>query len=388
MSKQPGTSKNLNSDEFRRIMENMKFMKKAENSEDDSPYLPLDMGLFLTGRCNLRCKHCFEWNQDGFLTNGTAEYSNGELPIEMIRDCLDYTAPAKTRLYLWGGEPLLYSHFHQLTEYLKKDPRWTTICTNGLMIERNLDDILDISENLVLLISLDGFSDSNDAIRGIGTFDQVISNIKKMINLKKQGRYLGEISVCCVISDPMVGRLYEFAEFMEELEINTLYLSFPWYISPETADMMDEEVKRRFGDIIEMSDEKNASWHDFTFHISPEKIDSLKEDMQKISDRKWKIRVRFQPRVDPSEIDDFILGGVSTAQGRSKCLVPFNRIDILQNGEISACKLFKEFSIGNLHDESIKDIWEGDRMKEIRSRLKCGLMPACSKCVLLYLNGE
>ena len=72
MSKQPGTSKNLNSDEFRRIMENMKFMKKAEESEEDSPYLPLDMGLFLTGRCNLRCKHCFEWNQDGFLTNGTA----------------------------------------------------------------------------------------------------------------------------------------------------------------------------------------------------------------------------------------------------------------------------------------------------------------------------
>ena len=382
------TSKNLSSDEFRRIMDNLKYMKKAEKAEEDVPYLPLDMGLFLTGRCNLRCKHCFEWNADGFLTNGCSEYASGELPIEKIKECLEYTKPAKTRLYLWGGEPLVYSHFHELAGLLKQDPRWTTICTNGLLIEKHLEDLMDISDNLVLLISLDGFADSNDAIRGDGVFDRVISNIRMLLGLKNKGSFRGEISVCCVISDAMVGRLYEYCEYMEEVGINTFYLSFPWYISPETAKEMDAAVEKRFGDMIDVSDLSEASWHDFTFHISGDRLEELKADIHRITERKWGIRVRFQPEVSMDEIDDFVLGGARTAQGRTKCLVPFNRIDILQNGEVSACKLFKEFSVGNINDESIKDIWEGDRMKEMRSRMKCGLMPACSKCVLLYLNGE
>ena len=100
------------------------------------------------------------------------------------------------------------------------------------------------------------------------------------------------------------------------------------------------------------------------------------------------IRIRFQPALDPEEIDDFILGGRKTAQERSKCLAVFNRIDILENGEVSACKLFREFAVGNIHENTIQELWEGEKMAEIRSRMNCGLLPVCSKCVLLYLNGE
>jgi len=388
MSNQAGSIKKLNKAEFGRIMENMEFRKKAELHDADNPYLPLDMGLFLTGRCNLRCKHCFEWNDDGFLKNDSTGHAMREIPIEKLEECLEYTRPAKTRLYLWGGEPLVYSHFHELCELLKKDPRWTTICTNGLLVENHLEDILDISENLVLLISLDGIRECNDAIRGEGTFDRVVSNIRMMKELAREGKFKGEISVCCVISDDMVGRLYDYCEFMETLDINTLYLSFPWYISPETAQEMDAEFEKRFGDIIEIEDYSRASWHDFTFRVSDEKVAALKGDLQKIANKRWNIRVRLQPTLETEEIDDFIAGGSMTAQKRSKCLAPFNRMDILQDGEVSPCKLFREFRVGNIGDESIKDIWEGKRMAEMRKRLSCGLLPACSKCVLLYLNGE
>ena len=380
--------KSLKQKEFERIMENMAFRKKAEGLSDAKAYLPLDMGIALTGRCNLRCKHCFEWNENGFLTNSDRSCAERELSIDKIKECLDYTKSAKTRLYLWGGEPLMYSKFSELCKLLEEDPRWTTVCTNGLLIRNRLDDLLKISENLVLLISLDGFKEGNDAIRGKGTFDKVIDTIKMLKQLSRDGVYKGEISVCCVISDQMSDRLYEYCEFMEELEINTLFLSFPWYISPEVADRMDVEFEKRFGDLITVDDYAKASWHDFTFHISEDRIETVKEQMKKIADRKWKIRIRFQPEIKADEVDDFIRGGEKTAQERSKCLAINNRIDILQGGEVSSCKLFREFSVGNINNEPIRDIWEGERMKEMRNRLKCGLMPVCSKCVLLYLNGE
>lgn len=387
LSDQPVSSRKVNRSEFGRIMQNMKFRKKADSAEGAGPYLPLDMGLFLTGRCNLRCRHCFEWNEDGFLTNGSSLCANSELSVEKIAECLAYTRPAGTRLYLWGGEPLMYSRFHELCALLQQDPRWTTVCTNGLLVGDHLEDLTAISDHLVLLISLDGFRECNDAIRGRGTFDRVIGNIRMLRELSRRGEFRGEVSVCCVLSDAMTTRLYDYCEFMEELDINTLYLSFPWYISPDTARRMDAEFERRFGDLIRIEDVSRASWHDFTYHLSPDRAEALKKELRRIAGRRWRIRVRFQPALEPEEIDDFIRGGSLTAQGRTKCLAPFNRIDILQDGEVSACKLFREFSAGNLNRESLQSIWEGEKMAAIRSRLQCGLMPACSKCVLLYLNG-
>lgn len=394
MSKQPETTKSINREEFRRIMENMEYMKRARKSMGDtsresetSAYIPHEVGLFLTARCNLRCKHCFEWNEDGFLTNDLSGCSSMELPFEMIKDCFEYTKPAKSRIYLWGGEPLMYTRFSEFAGLLKEDKRWTTICTNGLLIEKYIEDILDISDNLVLLISLDGFEDVNDSIRGKGEFSRVINTIQMLRTLQLEGKYRGEISVCTVISDEMVGRLYDFSKYMEGLGINSLYLSFPWYISPETASAMDAEVERRFGDMLDINDYSRASWHDFTFHISEDKLDALKYDIERISSDKWDIRVRFQPAIGSDEIGDFVKGGTKPMQDRTKCLVPYNRLDILQGGEVSVCKLFREFTVGNLSEESLKDIWEGECMKEMRKRLGCGLMPACSKCVLLYQNG-
>ncbi len=387
MSNQPESFRKLTRDEFARIAENMAFRKKAAAMDAAVPHLPLDMGLFLTGRCNLRCRHCFEWNEDGFLT-ADPSCADSELPVEKIAECLEYTRPAGTRLYLWGGEPLIYRHFHDVCMLLKEDPRHTTICTNGLLIEDHLDDLMDISDHLVLLISLDGLKECNDSIRGAGTFDRVVANIRHLRALAGDGLFRGEISVCCVMSDSMASSLYEFCEFMEELGINTLYLSFPWYISAECAHEMDAEFERRFGDIIRIDDYESASWHDFTFHISEEYAGKLKRDLRRITDRKWNIRIRFQPAAEPDEVDDFISGSSRALQGRTKCLAMYNRVDILQDGNVSPCKLFRELSVGNINDESLKDIWEGDSMREIRSRLSCGLMPVCSKCVLLYLNGE
>ena len=381
MSKQPGSTKQLSREEFNRIRESMKYRKKAEQPFAGG-YVPIDMGLFLTSRCNLRCLHCFEWNKDGFLYTSDSSCRETELPLPKIAECLEYTESAKTRLYLWGGEPLLYSQFHELCSLLQKHQRWTTICTNGLLIDSYLEDLLAIGRHTVLLVSLDGFQEYNDNIRGKGTFDKVISNIRLLQNEKFQG----EISVCTVISDEMIGHLYDFCKYMETLDINTLYLSFPWYINEETAARMDREFQNRFGDILSCS--TDASWHHFTWHISEDLIEPLRCEMKRIAEKQWNIRIRFQPALDPEEIDDFILGGRKTAQERSKCLAVFNRIDILENGEVSACKLFREFAVGNIHENTIQELWEGEKMAEIRSRMNCGLLPVCSKCVLLYLNGE
>jgi len=174
---------------------------------------------------------------------------------------------------------------------------------------------------------------------------------------------------------------------METLEINTLYLSFPWYISESAANAMDEAFDRKFHDLLPRDPDTPASWHHFSWHLSEEYSGRLKEEMKRIAARKWKIRVRYQPAVGPEEVDDFIAGSTKAAQERTKCLSVSNRVDLLQNGEVCACKLFREFTVGNIYELPLADIWEGEKMAEVRKRLQEELMPVCSKCVLLYLNG-
>jgi MoaA/NifB/PqqE/SkfB family radical SAM enzyme len=59
----------------------------------------------------------------------------------------------------------------------------------------------------------------------------------------------------------------------------------------------------------------------------------------------------------------------------------------MTSGEVTICKLFPEFSIGNLKNQDIYEIWHNDKFKYFRKKLGCGLMPVCSKCILLYLHG-
>ncbi|MFD1908054.1 hypothetical protein ACFSQ7_34835 [Paenibacillus rhizoplanae] len=70
--------------------------------------------------------------------------------------------------------------------------------------------------------------------------------------------------------------------------------------------------------------------------------------MEKINQRTWNLRTRYQPALELHEVRDFVLGSEKPAQNKTQCLSIRTRLDVLADGEVSACKLFPEFSLGNL----------------------------------------
>ncbi len=361
--------------------EALKLPSKNKLSAD----IPEEIGIQLTYRCNLRCGHCYQWNESGFFNSYNKSKINNELDIDILRRVLDETKPVKSNLYLWGGEPMIYKHWDQFCKMLEHDPRWTVVCTNGLLIQPKLDSILSISENLALLISLDGFETEHDTIRGKGTFSKIIENIRLLLSLKRQNIFKGSVSVYCVLSDLMIPKMYEFMKFFESLNVDTVYFGFPWYISPNLASEMDSYYKMKFSWL--KSEVENPSWHSYTFHLSNEVVNELKLQIALLESQRWNVRIRIQPSLKVAELEDFISGNSKTAMNRSQCLGLANRIDILADGSAGPCKFFPEFSVGNLNEESLMEIWQGEKYNKIRKEIKCGLMPICSKCVILYLNG-
>jgi len=312
-----------------------------------------------------------------------------ELSAEVFEKILFETLEAKSNLYLWGGEPTVHKEWDALSLMLEKDPRWTVICTNGLLIERKLESILRISANTVMLVSVDGFKEQHDAIRGKGTFDKTMHHIKLLTDLQKTGEFKGKVSMTLVLSDAFIPNLYEFAEYCEGIEgIDSLYIVYPWYITEAVANQMDAYYKQNFAWLNRLPLQPKPSWHSYTFHVAEGMVASLREQMARLNSRSWNIRLRFQPALEADEFTHFVAGTQQTGQRRTQCLSIANRMDVLADGSVSSCKLYPEFSVGNLYEEGVMEIWQGEKFRRVREILAQGLTPICSKCVLLYLHGR
>jgi MoaA/NifB/PqqE/SkfB family radical SAM enzyme len=220
--------------------------KRVRNNPEFSTLLPEELRIQLTTNCNLRCKHCFQWSKNGyFRKQNTLRIRKQELPFPLLEKLLQQTKEVKSPIYIWGGEPLVYSNWDKLTSLLENDCRQKIISTNGIFINEKIDSINKISENLEVVFSIDGLMLEHDNLRGKGMFNKTVSNLKSLIREKEEGRYKGRITINCSIHNEMVKNLYEFVEFCNYFNINKLILGFPWYINKKVCKEMDDYYQKK-----------------------------------------------------------------------------------------------------------------------------------------------
>ncbi len=133
--------------------------------------LPIQSVVFITTRCNLKCKHCIfaKGVAEGTLKAEDFTFSH---VMDLLRQCYD----AGSRMVTFeGGEPLLWQDEGLYLEDLVKKANKigflsTSYSTNGTFPIPN-------SSADRIFVSLDGTKEFHDEIRGAGTFDQVMQNI-------------------------------------------------------------------------------------------------------------------------------------------------------------------------------------------------------------------
>jgi MoaA/NifB/PqqE/SkfB family radical SAM enzyme len=126
---------------------------------------PLHLTLFVTGVCNLRCRHCFHFEEVAAgLPGPTADQ------VEALAASCERMGPL-----LWvafgGGEPFLREDLPELAgSFARRGLRHLSIPTNGLVARQHgaIDAILDDAPDLFLNVgvSIDGPPQVHDAIRG------------------------------------------------------------------------------------------------------------------------------------------------------------------------------------------------------------------------------
>lgn len=132
---------------------------------------PLAVHLEIIGACNLTCSHCFA---------GTLPRNHHPLALaEMDALFGDLAGMGSFRLGLTGGEPLMRKDLFDILDAATERGLHPCLTTNGLLLTEDIAREFGKRELVWLNVSLEGPSaESNDAIRGGGTFDAVLEKLR------------------------------------------------------------------------------------------------------------------------------------------------------------------------------------------------------------------
>lgn len=132
---------------------------------------------YVTGKCNLRCKHCY-------LT----DYSVVQ-PLDKVEDIIEYLAnKGVLGIAFLGGEPLTRKDLDNIIQLVTKNNMSSKIATNGTLINNQRAKSLIDSGCKHYQISLEGHTpEYSDPVRGKGTFLKSITGAEI---LKKHGAWV------------------------------------------------------------------------------------------------------------------------------------------------------------------------------------------------------
>jgi len=173
---------------------------------------PLHLTLYVTGRCNARCRHCFHWKEVDAGIEG--------LPLEALQRTAQTLGGELLWLAFAGGEPFLRHDLGEIARaFAARRPRHVSIPTNALAAEPTLEGAARVCEAVPesfvnVSVSFDGPREIHDRIRATpGGFDKSIENFRRLRDLQSKFKNLG-VGVICTVTAENQNEAADFVEWL------------------------------------------------------------------------------------------------------------------------------------------------------------------------------
>lgn len=286
------------------------------------------------GLCNLRCPICPAHDPK---TRGKVL-----LPFEIFKKLIDEIGDYLIYVILWSwGEPFLNPEIYRMIQ-VASTKNIVTVTSSNLnrfsqeearkLIEAGLD---------ALIVALDGITEeSYSRYRGGGSARRVIENTRLLLEEReRQGKRKPFVNLRMVVSRENEHEVEEFRALGRALGVDMV--SFKAF-STRQSGFADPAIDR---------------------HYAPRKIFFRWYD--------------YQP--------DF---SVSKKAKKYDCKFPWTKPTLFADGEVLACEFDFRYtcSFGNLKEKSFREIWFGERARELRRRFRKNRddIAFCRDCVFDY----
>jgi len=336
-------------------------------------YAPSWIVLGVNNICNLHCKMCdvgVDYNKSNFFENlvGTRPLN---MPKELIFDVIKQTAkhfPSSKIGYAFT-EPLIYPHLVESLQLANELGLFTSVTTNALNLKRHADKLSSSGINEIN-ISLDGPPDVHNFIRGHkSSFQKAIEGMTYLSSINKSIRF----NIYCVITEWNIGRLVEFVDLFKDLPISHLGFMHTNFTPQSVADQHNDQFGGAYPATASNMQE---------IDIGSMNLEVLWEEIKRIKSKKYPFPVTFSPELNSEKDLDVFYHHPEIMLGK-RCHDIYQNIMIKSNGDvIPAHGRCYNLTIGNLHDNNLKEIWNSEVIQKFRVDVHKagGLLPACSRC--------
>ena len=286
------------------------YRKKYENYLNDKshkylPSYPISVILELVNRCNLECTMCFQ----GFR-NDTKKYT---LEIDELKKLFNEFEENKLDAILFSNsEPLLYKKFPEVLDLAAKAGIMDQfLFTNGTLLNKKNSEIILNSSLTRLFVSLDAATEStydkvripvNKKILKTNRLTSIETNIKNFVSLRKELKK--QLPLTRVSFVALESNFHEVDQFIEK-----------W------IDIVDT---------VEIQKENSINFYD---DLHKKKYDSSKLVLSEYN-----------------------------------CNEPWGQVGIHADGTVGPCcnTVGRNLPVGNVLKQPLKEIWQNEKMKEIR----------------------
>ena len=338
----------------------------------------------LTPLCNLHCVMCGQRGDKGILKGAfAAEEAKKIVPLETYKRLVDEIKHKKPTIYLWGGEPFLYPDLFPLVDYMMDSGLVVSVNTNGTSLAKNAERIVRQKWH-ALFVSLDGFEETNDKIRGEGSYRHVVEGFKAINREKeRQGSHLPHMGIVTTVNNLNYRDLYRLAEAAQEFKLS-------WHIFNLGTYTNDAIVERQRAFMKEKLDTDIRCLPAFaTGHNEGIDGQECYDVLSRIHAMKTDHPIITVPALEPDKIDTYYHD--LEVPVRTNCTVPWSQANIDYNGNVHFCADYPDYVLGNIKERPFLEIFNGERAQRFRNTLKSspdGMFPGCLRCYQNMLCGK
>jgi len=293
---------------------------KMEKEVNFPPHLEIELNY----SCNLKCPMC-TWSVEN-----TMEKKEDWFPFEdykkLISDAVQNGTKSIRLTYI--NEPLIRTDIDKFVKYANDVGIIDIIITtNGTLLSKEVSKKLIEAGLTKINVSLDAVTEETyNKIRVGGNFNTTIKNIHDFLKVRKS----------------------------LDKKIPKIGLTFV------RTKLNDHEYKQ----FVEY-------WADKVDHIG------IQNPQNPFADGKF---------FTPSKGDEFLLKRDQKSPEKFHCPEPFKRMTLRGNGDVLGCCSFYavDLVMGNWHNDSMKEIWNGEKMSKLREIHRSGEFyknRACKNCV-------
>ncbi len=290
---------------------------------------PVYVEIGPTNRCNHNCIFCaLDW-----LEKGVQEIDKSVL-IPALKDMAFYGV--KSVMFAGEGEPLLHKDISIFTREAKKYGLDVSMTTNGTQFtQEKIEQCLPHLSWIRFSMNA-GTSETYAKVHKTNQrdFGKVIKNIENAVKFRSENRLETTIGVQLLMIPHNLNETGKLAGILKDIGADNLQVK-PYSHHP-------------------------SSLNDFS--INPEEYNRIEEQLKKFNSENFEIKFRRKT-----------LERIQEGINYPNCygLPFFALIDSAAN--IIPCNLFynnEEFTYGNLYKENFREIWEGEKRKEILKKLE------------------